>query len=311
MIIKARAPYIGTDGKIVLKEIDIEKVIATEPSVIAIDGSTSNTGMAIVRKLDGALMFLLKFTRDTNGDESPVRYKVRFKRELTELLKRSTLSNEVYYEEPCIGYAGAVKNLYMLRSTVEEVIIENEPRLDYVKHYEVNNKRWKKLFLAPDKCPNNTEAEKKAVREKLLRYMPFMEGSTQDEIDATCFGITVATSLRQGLTGDSLESKAKPKPFKYEVEFMGADSDDEMLALLMDEYHGPEKILNNGIYLIDMDKRARFEPTIYKSMGQDDKLLIIKFSSDSHSNIVLEHRIGFLAAEFSYIYALVWRKYRK
>ena len=43
----------------------------------------------------------------------------------------------------------------------------------------------------------------------------------------------------------------------------------------------------------------------------DDKILIIKFSSKHHGNIVLEHRIGQLAAQYEYIYAIVWRVTRK
>ena len=85
-----------------------------------------------------------------------------------------------------------------------------------------------------------------------------------------------------------------------------------MLTELYDVYKGPAKLLENGISFTEIDGKTNFEKHIYNTMGSDDdKLLIIKFSSKHHGNIVLQHRIGNLAAQYSYLYALVWRVTRK
>ena len=46
-------------------------------------------------------------------------------------------------------------------------------------------------------------------------------------------------------------------------------------------------------------------------MGSDDKLLIVKFPSDTHSDIILNYNLGAMSVQFDYIYALIWRKTRK
>ena len=84
-----------------------------------------------------------------------------------------------------------------------------------------------------------------------------------------------------------------------------------MWVELFDVYKGPEILMQNGICLTEIDSKTNFEKHVYKTMGIDDKLLIIKFSSKHHANLVLQHRIGNLAAQFPYIYAIVWRKTRK
>ena len=310
MKISIKTPAYDDKGNIILKEISLDDIVIGAYSILAIDGSTTNTGMAIIRESDGGLMYLLKFTRDSK-DETPVQYKVRLKREVLKLFQKSSLIQKVYYEEPCIDNISAVSNIYMLRTFVEEIVVENEPDLDYIKHYEINNKRWKKLFLAPDKCPTGTELEKKAVRDKLFGYMPFLEGISQDEVDATAMGFVVATSLREGIDSKDLESQKKPRPFKYNIDFIGAECDDGMLTLLHDVYSGPEKILQNGIQFTTIVRKTDFDKHVYKQMGNDDKLLIIKFASDTHADVILKNKIGVLAAQYPYIYALVWRCSRK
>ena len=84
-----------------------------------------------------------------------------------------------------------------------------------------------------------------------------------------------------------------------------------MLVELWDIYAGPESILQNGIRLTEIDSKTKFEQHIFETMGDDDALIIVKFSSKHHSNLVLEHRIGNLSAMYDYIYAVVWRVARK
>ena len=308
MEITARKPDIDLQGNIVIRDMSIDNVIVGEPALMSIDGSTTNTGVAILRKRDGQLFYSLAFARSKG--ETPVQYKVRLKKAITKILLESISIEAVYYEEPFIGYADAAKNLLMLRTFVEELIIENEPKLDYIKHYEVNNMKWKRLFLAPDKCPSGTDLQKAAVRAKLEQYMPYMHVVTQDEIDATCLGFIAAVKIKDG-TDDELESKKKIHPFQYNIEFIGADEDDDAITEFSDTYKGPKSILQNGIYFTEVNGIGNFDKVVYTAMGNDDKVVIIKFPSNKYGNLILQYRLGNLSTTYDYLYAVVWRKSRK
>lgn len=306
-----RRPQQIQGGGIIMMECALEDINVQQYAILAIDGSTSNSGLAILRESDGALMYSMCATRDASG-ETPVHYKIRLKRQVADILRRNKYIQQVYYEEPVIANITAVANLFMLRTFIEEMIIENEPEFDYIKHYEVSNMKWKKLFLAPDKVPSGTENQKKAVRAKVEQGLPFLNKVTQDEIDAICMGYVACTTLKEGGSGDDLQSKKKVRPFKFNSVFIGADEDDNMLTEFYDIYNGPKKLLENGISFTEIDGKTKFEQHIYNTMGpDDDKVLIIKFSSKHHGNVVLEHRIGNLAAQYDYIYAVVWRVTRK
>ena len=299
------------NGGIIMGEIPLEDIRVNQYAILAIDGSTSNSGLAIMRESDGALLYSMCATRESSG-ESPVHYKIRLKRQVMDILRRNKYIQQIYYEEPTIANVTAIANLFMLRTFVEEMIIENEPEFDYLKHYEINNMKWKKEFLAPDKVPSGTDNQKKAVRDKLELSLPFLNKATQDEIDAICMGYVACVHLKDGGSGDELQSKKKPRAFQYNVTFIGADADDDMLTEFYDVYKGPQKLLENGLSFTEIDGKRNFDKHIYETMGaDDDKILIIKFSSKHHGNIVLQHRIGNLAAQYDYIYAIVWRKTRK
>ena len=296
------------DGKIILRETELDRVLVGYRCVMSIDGSTTSTGITIHREQDGALVYTACFTRD--AEETPVQYKVRLKRAVYSILERNRNIETVFYEEPFIGYATAAANLLMLRTFVEELTVEHEDVLGYLKFHEINNKRWKKLFLAPDKCPSNSELEKEMVKKKLVRYLPFMKDVTQDEIDATAMGWVACTQIRKGLE-EELRSKKKARAFKYNIKFIGAEDDEFMINELLNVYDGPKSLLENGVVLKEVPPRAGFDKAVYEEMGEDDKVLIMKFSSDKHGNIILQHRIGHLAATYPYLYGVVWRKYRK
>ena len=306
-----RRPQQTQGGGIIMMECALEDINVQQYAILSIDGSTSNSGLAILRESDGALMYSMCATRDASG-ETPVHYKIRLKRQVADILRRNKYIQQVYYEEPVIANITAVSNLFMLRSFIEEMIIENEPEFDYIKHYEISNMKWKRLFLAPDKVPSGTENQKKAVRAKVEQGLPFLNKVTQDEIDAICMGYVACTTLKEGGSGEDLQSKKKVRPFKYNSVFIGADTDDNMLTEFYDIYNGPKKLLENGISFTEIDGKTKFDQHIYNTMGpDDDKVLIIKFSSKHHGNVVLEHRIGNLAAQYDYIYAVVWRVTRK
>lgn len=303
-----RAVALSEDKKVILKEVNLEDIKVPVKATLNIDGSTDNTGIAIVRESDGALYYSCSFKREKQ--ETPVQYKIRLKEAVKKILLNNRVIERVYYEEPFMGYVTSIANLMMLRTFVEELVIENEDTLGHVKHKEINNMKWKKEFLNPDKVPQGTELQKEAVRRRMLNYLPFLEPITQDEIDAYAMGFVATVKIKNG-EEYQLESKKKAKPFKYEVLFAGGDSDDDIMGYLMEIYNGPKEILANGITLEEIKSRVNFEKAIYENMGSDDRLLIIKFSSNTHGNVILEHRIGNLAATYKYIYALVWRKNRK
>lgn len=308
MKITLRKPVLNPAGEYEMATVD-EEVKLADSAVLSIDGSTSNSGLAILREKDGALLYCAAVERESK--ETPVRYKIQLKKFVTNILRNNHLLTTIYYEEPCIGYASAVSNLMMLRTFIEELIIENEPEFDHIEHFEINNKRWKKLFLAPDAVPNGTELEKKAVRKKLESYLPLLKVVTQDEIDAIAMGFASVMYMKAGHTAEELESKKKPHKFQYNIKFIGADDDESAFEEFSDVYKGPKSLLENGIMFTDIPKRGKFDDHVYKAMGSDDKVLIVKFSSDSHGNVILENRIGHLAEVYDYIYGVIWRKSRK
>ena len=305
-----RRPLVTHDNSIKIENCALDDINVQNYAILTIDGSTSNSGLAIMRECDGALMYCMSAKRDSSG-ETPVQYKVRLKRQITELIRKNKFIKQIYYEEPVVGNITAVANLYMLKPMVEEIIIENEPEFDYIKHYEVPNMRWKKELLAPDKVPMGSENQKKAVRKKILESLPFLEDVTQDEIDAIGIGYAVAQRILKGQSVETLQSKKPRRAFKFHSIFVGADTDDDMLMEFSDLYNGPESILQNGISLIEINGRQSFTKAIYEEMGDEDKLLIIKFSTKHHGNVILEYKIGSLAAQYDYIYAFVWRVARK
>lgn len=296
-------------GRVCLKQIDLDALKVMEPCIISIDGSTDITGVAILRESDGAVVASLSFKHEKQK-ESPVQYKVRLKRTFYTILKNNELIKEIFYEEPFIGYANAVKNLFMLRTFVEELKYENEPELDYIVFTEVNNQKWKRLFLAPDKCPSGTELQKKHVRDKLVSLLPFLSEITQDEVDAIAMGFTAVSKLKTG-EKDDLKSKKKARPFTYNIKFIGADEDDAMIQELYDICKVPKEVSEAGIKLVTLNGRGNWEDLVCEHMGLEDKLLILKFSTNKYGNVILKNRIGHLAETYKFIYAVIWRKNRK
>lgn len=291
-------------------EIEANDINVTEDAILAIDGSTSNSGLAILRKKDGALYNCMAISRES--DEEPVRYKVRLKEFIKELLRANKNITYVYYEEPIVEYVSAVPNLMMLRTMVNEIKIENEPEFNYVGNSELNNRKWKKAFITPDKLPEKSEAQKKIVRDRLLQSLPMVENVTQDEIDAIAMGYAALKMMAMGYDEDELQSKKKAKKFQYNIDFVGADNESNAIEYFFECGNKvPASVIENGMKYIEIGQRADFDKTVYEEMGADDKLLVVAFPSDKHCDLVLKYRIGSIAALNDYIYAFVWRKARK
>ncbi len=312
LLVTVNTIEIDNNGTERLKESSIDSLIISEKAIMSIDGSTTITGVSLVNKTNSNIVAIASFRRDKDR-ETPVAYKVRLKREISKILLKNTSSiQDVIYEEPFIGYGDATINLMMLRTFIEEIIVENEPKLNNIKYIEVNNKKWKKLWLYPDKCPANSELEKKAVKDKLISIMPFFSALTQDEVDATAMGIVASKKLVDG-KGTELESKKKRRKFLYNTEFLAVDNDDNMISELHYMDNIPKEVMSNGIRLVELKNRStNFENTIYNEMGDEDKLLVIRFNPRYYGNILLKYQIGYLVEDGeNRIYAFAWRKNRK
>ena len=221
---------------------------------------------------------------------------------------------QIYYEEPFLGYAESSKILLALRTTIQEIKYENTPIFDYLQFKEVSNQTWKKLFLAPDKIPSGKDAQKAAVRKKLEEcYFSCFKDLTQDEVDATAMAMVCTLQMLIG-NEESITTSHKVRPFKYEIKFIGAESDEEMLDEFMENikvWKVPKKLREKAYKLITLNGRGMFHDKVYASMGEEDNILILKYDSSKYGNITLEHRIGTLANSHTYLYAVVWRTRRK
>lgn len=291
--------------------IDINDIHINDKYVISIDGSTTVTGVSII-SLTRRPLYTLAFEHERDI-ENAIHYKVKLKKELLKLIL-SNLDNleYIFYEQPFIGYAQAAKNLFMLSTCIEELKFENEEQLGCLKYKDINNLKWKKQFLAPIKCPSGTELQKKAVYDKLKKLYPqlFTVKITQDEVDATAMGLIGVDSINNGKE-EELDNKKSLRPFKYNIEFIGADYDDVIFSDIESICNTPKKVLENGIIFDRIDSRVNLDKKVYELMGSDDKLLILKFSSNTNGNLILKHNIGEIANTYDYIYMFIWRKTRK
>jgi hypothetical protein len=52
------------DNKLFLRHIQTEQIMVTTDCIISIDGSTTNTGIGILRKVDGALFYSIAAERE-------------------------------------------------------------------------------------------------------------------------------------------------------------------------------------------------------------------------------------------------------
>ena len=278
------------------------------PCVMGIDASTTNTGITILT-LTGELKLIGRFTREPMR-ESPVRYKILLKEQIYQLLKNYRNITAVIYEEPCVAFVSAVKNLYMLRSMVEEVLIEHEADLPHIEYIEVPNARWKKIFLAPQKTPVGTELAKRAISDKVQSEQPQLKDLTQDEKDA--YGI--AASYVKLKDKNDIKPKRVSREFAYLTSVHGLNTADipyNDVSVLASESGVPKQVLANGIELIPMKGRKDFDKEIRNHMQADDKLLAFIYPSNLVGSLALKYKMGNLLNTSTHILILVWRKNRK
>jgi Holliday junction resolvasome RuvABC endonuclease subunit len=308
MKVRVREPQLVNNT---MQMVDIETcdICVGQFSALGIDGSTSNTGIAIIDESSSIIRYTMSVAREK--DETPVQYKIRLKRLVTDILRKNRTIMDIGYEEPIVENIGAVKNLFMLRVFVEEIIEENRPEFDYIRFVEIPNMTWKKKMLGTEKVPSGTEAQKKAIRDKVVSCINYMDGLTEDEYDAIGITAVMCKVKQDGQEIDELKAKKKAKPFQYNVEFIGADDEDNMVTELMDLDNIPDKVMNNGILLKEINKRSNFDKCVYEYMGSEDKVVIIKMDTRWFGDVILKYKLGELASTYMYIYAIIWRKTRK
>jgi hypothetical protein len=287
---------------------DIGNIQVTSEAVLAIDGSTSDTGVSIISIKDKSLIARMLVSREELS-ESPVRYKLKLKELVLGIIKNNTNIKHISYEEPCIYHKSAIKNLFMLRTFIEEMIIENEPDLDYINHFEVANTRWKKIFLYPDKMVNDTEKDKQAVNDKVKKIYGLTGDIDLNESDSIGLGYASAEILN-GDKDFELESKKKPSKFLYEIRFEDEYDTDLVIGYVIDgEYDLPKKVTEQGMKLKELGNREKLENKIYAEMQDEDCVLIIKLNKLKHGDVVMQYNLS--NYENDVIHAIVWRKSRK
>lgn len=300
------------DNTFKLKEVGIEELNLSGNIMLSIDGSSSCSGIGIFDVDNKSLLGCMALIRET---EKAVKYKIEFKRFMTDILLKNKGISNIFYEEPFIHYINSSEVLIMMRSSIEEIICENEPDLDTVTYIEIGNRKWKKLWLAPDKIPaGGTDKEKEAVYNKLIGIFPSLNGITYDESDAISMGFTALHKLNTN-SENELKSQGKKAKFAYDALYLGAESDTSFMCefvIRFDEFKIPKRLLaDDDMEIVQISSKGSFEDHVYKNMGDNDKLLVIKFKNNTHGNIILENRLGHLAQMYDWIYAVVWRRYKK
>lgn len=302
---------------------------STTPVGIGIDGSSSNTGLGIMNKT-GGLIGTAALGR-VKGEDF-IQYKLSLQTELTQLLLacKDKITN-IWYEEPFVGYTNAAEVLMAIRTTVKEIIYQH-PELKHIVYKEVNNKRWKKIFLEQhnSRLPaGGSQAEKKAIADVLgvkLVYDNLYDtrcAVTQDEMDAS--GVVYAGwyGEREGV---KLESKKPVYKFGFNIAFELFDATPEeveqniTLSLLdvAKEYKIPSKVLDNGVTITILTGRKLFDNIVYETMEDNDKLLVFIYQANKYANILFKYGAGQAIAsqledfgDDQTIAAYVWRKSRK
>lgn len=283
-------------------------------SVVSVDGSTSSTGITLLT-LSGKPLASIRITPDVKND--PIIFKLDLKRFMEWFMLSYTSLIEICYEEPVIEYLGNVKALFGLRTAIPEILVEQKDVLNNrIKFIETPNGLWKRIFLAPAKMPNGTNLQKEAVRNKLIQMYPWVNDPSfsEDECDSMAFGIAYCSQSVNGLE-DQMQSSKKITPFKFNARIIGANSDDDFMEEFV--YRKKQlrlpKRLSTDIELtpIELPGTGRFDKHVFKLMGSDDKLLVVKFKSKYYAPIRFEYDTDNESLDYDYAYALIWRNSKK
>ena len=73
----------------------------------------------------------------------------------------------------------------------------------------------------------------------------------------------------------------------------------------------PNKVLENGIEIIETTGRKNFDKQVLECMGADDKLLLFIYNSNKLGSLLLRFKLGDLIKTNERIGIFVWRTNRK
>ena len=273
-------------------------VLDKDVYVLGLDGSTSRSGVCLM-SVGGRLGFTSAVVRENS--ETPVEYKINLKKYLEGLIRQYNIKHTAY-EEPFIGYAGDAKALYMMATSLEELMVETGLEFSVTS---VNNKRWKKQFLET-KLQGGSEVQKEMVRQKTIEHIPALKvleanGKDYDESDA--FGLTyyLAKCIREDAL-DTMASKGKPRKFNYDIILTGGAVTASKALELVDE---PRK---DGVVVENINNKRNFDMAVYTLMQGRDSVLVLHFKSGKFGDIILKHGAGEIAAKHEVLSAIVARK---
>lgn len=300
-----------------ITHIEPSEILLTEKALLSIDGSSTCSGLSLI-DCDGTLRYSIALLRGTEISETPIQYKVAFKRFIDKVFGVNSSITSVYYEEPFIEFIDASKVLMSLRTSVEEIIAERAPLYDYISFIETANTKWKTQFLYPEALPPHTAEQKRAVTKKVCELYPLLaeDGVTEDECDSIGLGLVAAGHTKTN-TQESLKSKKTVKAFQYNAKFIGASDDDEMLqelGELIHEFKIPSKLIESFLEdpdIIELTGKGLFNNHVYQAIGNEDRMVIFSFKSGKYAPLLLEHRVTHLTLGNPTIYAVIWRKTRK
>lgn len=308
-----------------LEEIELSAVCQIDGiSYISVDGSTSNTGITLLSERSVPLV-TISVSSDglevPDGIEFAVYYKIFLKSVLKELLIKSPCVNAAFYEEPIVQYVNNVKSLFGLRTVVPEILVEEQITLlanrRKIIYREIPNEWWKKRFLAPEKVPPGTTLQKEAIRRRANQLFPWTLDPriTQDECDSLGMGVVCGGMVFTGQE-EELGAKKKVKPFKFEVRFIGAESNLEAVEELVttkDTWKPkiPSRFEGQTYTITTLSGNGTFEKKVYEIMQDRDELLILKFKSTQYLPALMKYGVSSLTSEYNYVYAVCWRSSRK
>lgn len=283
---------------------DIKGNVTTTPPVIdedmyvlGMDSSSSRSGVCLM-SVGGRLGFTSAVIRENS--ETLAEYKIALKKYLAGLLKQYTIAHTAY-EEPFIGFAGDAKALYMMSSSLEELLVETGLGFSVTS---VNNKRWKKQFFG--KIEGGSAVQKEKARQRAIELFPALKvleanGKDYDESDALGIAYYLAKCVREDAL-DKMTSKGKPKKFGYDIILAGgAITAGEALKLV-------DKPRKDGVIVENINSKRNFDLAVYTLMQGKDAVLVLHFNSGKFGDIILKHGAGELAAKNGVLSAIVARK---
>lgn len=273
-------------------------VIDADMYVLGVDSSSTRSGVCLL-SVGGRLGFTSAVVRENS--ESLAEYKIALKKYLEGLIRQYAIKHTAY-EEPFIGYAGDAKALYMMASSLEELLVETGLEFSVSS---VNNKRWKKQFLNV-KLEGGSAVQKEMVRQKAIELVPALKvleknGKNYDESDAFGVAYYLAKCVREDAL-DKMTSKGKPKKFGYDIILAGgAITAGEALKLV-------DKPRKDGVIVENINSKRNFDLAVYTLMQGKDAVLVLHFNSGKFGDIILKHGAGELAAKNGVLSAIVARK---